>query len=82
MPMVVNSKKELLSVLEENIYEKNIVLNFEDLSFLYRDILYHLDPYFEKIDLSQWDVSKVTNMQSMFENAISFNQPLNFWDVS
>ena len=28
------------------------------------------------------DVSKVTDMESMFGNATSFNQPLNKWNVS
>ena len=33
-------------------------------------------------DISQWDVSNVTNMESMFSSARSFNQPLNNWNVS
>ena len=33
-------------------------------------------------DISNWDVSKVTRMSYMFEDAESFNQPLNNWDVS
>ena len=33
-------------------------------------------------DLSSWDVSNVTNMYGMFENATSFNQDLSAWDVS
>merc|ERR1712159_363156 len=32
--------------------------------------------------LSDWDVSKVTNMWGMFMKAETFNQPLNSWDVS
>ena len=32
--------------------------------------------------LSNWDVSLVTNMQSLFSGAEIFNQPLNTWDVS
>jgi len=31
--------------------------------------------------ISDWDVSHVTDMAGMFENCVSFNQPLN-WDVS
>ena len=31
--------------------------------------------------ISKWDVSKVTNMRSMFSNCISFNQNINYWDV-
>ena len=33
-------------------------------------------------DISQWDVSNVTDMGGMFGNASSFNQPLNNWNVS
>ena len=33
-------------------------------------------------DISQWDVSNVTDMKWMFENASSFNQSLNNWNVS
>ena len=33
-------------------------------------------------EISHWDVSKVTNMDSMFAGATSFNQPLNKWNVS
>ncbi|TLE04079.1 BspA family leucine-rich repeat surface protein [Helicobacter bilis] len=32
--------------------------------------------------IESWDVSNVINMRSMFEHAISFNQPLDDWDVS
>ena len=33
-------------------------------------------------DLSKWDVSKVTDMHSMFGSASSFNGDLSRWDVS
>jgi len=33
-------------------------------------------------NLNSWDVSKVINMQYMFKDASSFNQPLNSWNVS
>ena len=33
-------------------------------------------------EISNWDVSKVTNMSYMFQDAESFNQPLNNWNVS
>ena len=34
------------------------------------------------IGLEDWDVSKVTNMKSMFENCENFNADLSKWDVS
>ena len=33
-------------------------------------------------DLSNWNVSNVINMESMFRGASNFNQSLNNWDVS
>ena len=33
-------------------------------------------------DLSKWDVSNVTNMDSMFHDAESFNGDLSKWNVS
>ena len=33
-------------------------------------------------DISEWDVSNVFDMSSMFSEAYSFNQPIGDWDVS
>ncbi len=33
-------------------------------------------------EISNWDVSNVTDMEAMFKNKQSFNQPLNDWNVS
>ena len=33
-------------------------------------------------DISSWDVSSVTTMQSMFDGATSFNGDISGWDVS
>ena len=33
-------------------------------------------------DISNWDVSNVTNMRNMFVNATSFNQDISAWNVS
>ena len=33
-------------------------------------------------DISEWDVSNVTDMSFMFNNAESFNQDISRWDVS
>ena len=32
--------------------------------------------------IGTWDVSQVTNMRYMFQQAVAFNAPLNAWDVS
>jgi len=33
-------------------------------------------------NLENWDLSNVTNMQSLFQNAVSFNQDLSAWNIS
>jgi surface protein len=33
-------------------------------------------------DISNWDVSEVTNMESMFEGASTFNQDISLWNIS
>jgi surface protein len=33
-------------------------------------------------DISNWDVSNVTNVGFMFYNATSFNQPIGNWDIT
>ena len=33
-------------------------------------------------DISRWDVSSITTMQSMFAGASEFNQDLSGWDTS
>ena len=33
-------------------------------------------------DISSWDVSNVTNMDAMFDDASAFNQDISSWDVS
>ena len=37
---------------------------------------------FKYIDISEWDVSNVTSMTSMFDGCILFNQDLSKWNVS
>jgi len=33
-------------------------------------------------DISKWDVSRVTNMEALFNNARAFNGDISKWDVS
>ena len=79
---IVNSKQELKELLKKDSSIKKIKLNFKDASELYKEVLASIDPFFNKINISEWDVSKVTNMSYMFNNARSFNQPLDKWNTS
>lgn len=36
---------------------------------------------FNDSDISNWDMSKATNLRAMFYKTKSFNQPLNNWDI-
>jgi len=78
----VLSKEELKELLTKNPTIKHIRIMFEDCSYLYVNTLVHIDPYFETIDLTCWDVSRVTNMDHMFYNAGTFNQDISNWNVS
>jgi surface protein len=61
--------KDVTTVCTSRITEMNI---YND------DRLFEVD--FNQ-DISNWDVSNVTNMYGMFENAQNFNQDLSAWDV-
>ena len=58
--------------------EKDLVAIVERLIERGATIKEDLDPNV----INNWDVSKVTNMTGMFDDAESFNQPLDTWDVS
>ena len=38
--------------------------------------------YYRNVEVSSWDVSKVTDMYYMFQSAYEFNSDLSKWDVS
>jgi surface protein len=75
---VVYDKKEIQKMLDNNEDITNIILDssLKDLSYLFGN-----REDFNQ-DLSNWDVSNVTNMRGMFYNAKSFNQDLSGWGVS
>ena len=86
------TKKELRNILEERLAEnKNANLNdidvseITDMGFMKDDghgvgLFENLDPH--NIDISEWDVSNVENMISMFWTCRNFNCDLSNWDVS
>ncbi|SMF00627.1 BspA family leucine-rich repeat surface protein [Pseudobacteriovorax antillogorgiicola] len=79
---LVYSREELKKVLDTPRPLRKISIQFSDLSSLYKDIIEPLDQDFDRINVSQWDVSKVVDMNSAFQGASTFNQPLENWDVS
>ena len=85
-------KTELRKILEERLREdKNADLNDIDVSKItdmgfngynseHGGLFEGLDPH--NIDISKWDVSKVTSMNWMFIECKNFNSDVSHWDVS
>ena len=90
----VRSKKALQDLIKESIkkYGPNCDLNWIDTSDItdMRMLFYDLDARVTKNDIlatfagdiSKWDVSKVTNMEQMFQRCKDFNCDLSKWNVS
>ena len=81
------TKEELLNNIKECLDSKNYDLNcidtskITDMSSLFYDK--KLKDAIEKINISKWDVSNVTNMRYMFCDCINFTgKGLENWDVS
>ena len=86
------NKAELFTEIRRvmTAYGNEVDLNYidtsgiTDMSFLFSSSAYTSGKnlYAFNGDISTWDVSKVTNMKSMFAGAKSFNQDISGWDVS
>ena len=83
------TKEELRKILEKRLkIDKNTNLNDIDVSNITDmgvddeniGLFDGLDPH--NIDISEWNVSNVTNMKYMFFNCRNFNSDLSNWDVS
>ena len=59
-------------VLQDDVTDLSMLFNLEPLG----------NDFFKTIGVSKWNVSNVTNMDSMFLDAEAFNQPLEKWNVS
>ena len=93
--IVVKSFDELRKIIDDRYDKlgpgtKQIPIDFNDIDVSNIDSFYSNNGYkglFEKtkfkyIDISDWDVSKVTIMTFMFYGCASFNQDISGWDVS
>ena len=94
--IVVKSFDELRKIIEDRYDKlgagtKQNPIDFNDIDVSNLDSFYNSNTYyrglfegtnFKYIDLSDWDVSSVTNMARMFDSCESFNQDLSNWDVS
>ena len=83
------TRKELRNILEKRLKtDKNANLNDIDVSnitdmgpdSINQGLFEGLDPH--NIDISEWNVSNVKNMQYMFYDCTNFNSDLSDWDVS
>ncbi len=73
---------DLKRILNVDSPPTEIYIDFENLSFLFDNVIVDIDPNFEKIDVSSWSVSQVKDMSYLFYGASAFNQPLDNWDTS
>ncbi len=77
------TKKELQDIIEQRIKQEGneVDLNdidvskITDMAFLFKDTNFNGN-------VSEWDVSNVTNMVGMFYRCSKFNQDISNWDVS
>jgi surface protein len=72
-----NPNSNIISKIE-NFNQNDNTSNITSLINLFRNNSYTLDDS----EISNWNVSNVLNMSSMFFNATKFNQDISSWDVS
>ena len=77
------TKEELKDLIKQRIEQEGNEVNLNDID---TSNITDMSNLFQNSDfnghISQWDVSKVTNMDYMFFNCKSFNQDISNWDVS
>ena len=77
------TKKELQDIIKQRIKQEGIEVNLNDIDVSHITDMSNLFEFLEfNGDISQWDVSNVTNMEYMFFQCNSFNQDISEWDVS
>ena len=77
------TKGELRKIIEQRIEQEGNEVNLNDIDV---SEITDMSNLFSRLnfngDISEWDVSKVTDMHSMFFGCKSFNQDISSWDVS
>jgi surface protein len=83
MDKIIATNKTIKQIVRDEIQKlgNTANLNHIDTSQVTdMSVLFHSSQF--NGDISKWDVSNVTNMSCMFQDAISFNQNIGKWDVS
>lgn len=80
--VIATSKEEFRKIISQEPLPQKTKLAFSDASDLYLEIIKDIDPSFNKLDVSKWDVSEVTIMTRMFAGAADFNQPIGDWNTA
>ena len=77
------TEEELQDIIKQRIKQEGIEVNLNDIDVSHITDMSNLFEFLEfNGDISQWDVSNVTNMEYMFFQCNSFNQDISEWDVS
>ena len=77
------TKAELKHIIKKRIKEEGNEVNLNDIDVSkITDMSYLFEDTDFNGDVSNWDVSNVTEMNSMFSGCKSFNGDLSNWDVS
>lgn len=77
------NKDELRSLIKERIKKEGKECDLNDIDVTkVTDMSYLFYESSFKGDISNWNVSNVENMESMFDNAYYFNCDISKWDVS
>lgn len=78
------TRDELKNVIDYHLmYDDETKYNFNDIyTGEVTDMSYIFGSMYQNFDVSEWDVSKVTNMKGMFWGCKKFNCDISKWDVS
>ena len=77
------TKEELQDIIKQRIEKEGTEVNLNDINVSNMTDMSNLFVFLDfNGDISQWDVSNVTNMNGMFYRCEAFDQDISSWDVS